>query len=321
MENVVAVTVTYNDAEYLKKCVAALLRQTYPVAKIIIVDNNSNKANADIIDGFTDEKIYILRLNENLGGAGGFQKGMEYARDKYDPDWYWIMDADAYPQDDCLDKLLSHKNDKENIGYLAPLIFGVDLQQYQLYHHKKLAKYLERDLSLYHDYSEIPAVSNIIADAFVGPLFSRAAVKKVGVADGGLFIYGDDLEYTYRVSREFSVLLVKNAIINHRDQPAANGTQQPRNWWKDYYMYRNRLLFIEKFQDNSFKKRIGRFLVWLRIFKQQILNLVRNKGELRQLRAKLLADSYKDGRCLKSGKTLDPAEYNSKVVTLENKEC
>lgn len=319
MENVIAISVTYNDAEYLKKCIAALLEQTYRVTKIIIVDNNSNEKNKEIISEITDERVFVLQLNENLGGAGGFQKGMEYARDNYNPDWYWIMDADAYPRSDCLEKLLLHKEDKPNIGYLAPLIFGVDLQQYQLYHHKKLAKYLERDIPLFHDYTEIPEVSDIVADAFVGPLFSKAAVEKVGVADGGLFIYGDDLEYTYRVTREFEALLIKNAVINHRDQPASNGIQQPKNWWKDYYMYRNRLLFIEEFQDITIRKFLGRFLVWLRVFKQKILNIQRNSGALRKLRAQTLNQAYKDGLRMKKGKTIDPAEYGRRLSTLEAK--
>jgi GT2 family glycosyltransferase len=293
--------------------VDALLEQTYTVEKVIVVDNNSNKENSAIIKGILDERIFVLHLDENLGGAGGFQKGMEYARDTYNPDWYWLMDADAYPCKDCLEKLLSHRNDKANIGYLAPLIYGIDLQQYQLYHHKKLAKYLERDIPLYHDYSEIPDVSDIIADAFVGPLFSKAAVKEVGIADGSLFIYGDDLEYTFRVTRKFPALLVKNAVINHRDQPAANGVQQPKNWWKDYYMYRNRLLFINKFQENIFKRSIGVFLVWLRVFKQIVLNIKRNKGEMRKLRARLLWEAYYDGQNMKTGKTIDPGEFQAEL--------
>lgn len=317
MDTVIAITVTYNDAQHLKQCVAALLGQSYALSEVIIVDNNSNVHNKEIIEMLQKDNVHVLHLNENLGGAGGFEKGMEYARDNYAPDWYWIMDADAYPREDCLEKLLAHKNDKEQIGYLAPLIFGVDLQQYQLYHHKRLAKYLERDLPLYYDYNKIPDVSDIIADAFVGPLFSKEAVKVVGIADGGLFIYGDDLEYTYRVTRKFPALLIKDAVINHRDQPAANGVQQPKNWWKDYYMYRNRLLFINKYQISNTRKQIGYILVWLRIVKQSYLCLKDgNSKELKKFRYKLIWKAYKDGLDGKKGKTIDPASYNNKLSDL-----
>lgn len=313
MDVVVAITVTYNDAQYLKKCVDALQEQQLRLTKIVIVDNNSNEENKAVIETLAAANVDLLYLEQNLGGAGGFEKGMEYVRDKYDPDWYWIMDADAYPQKDCLEKLLAHKGSKEHIGYLAPLIFGVDLQQYQLFHHKRLAKYLERDIPLYHSYDEIPEVSDIIANAFVGPLFSKEAVKAVGIADGGLFIYGDDLEYTYRVTRKFPALLIKDAVINHRDQSASNGMRQPKNWWKDYYMYRNRLLFINKFQQNGIKKWVGSLLLWMRIVKQTLLNIKDNRGKLRKIRYELLWRAYRDGKNLRDGKVIDPANYNMKL--------
>ena len=313
---IVAITVTYNDARFLTKCMSALKKQTATVDKIIIADNNSNEENKAIINELGASDVDIIHLTENLGGAGGFEKGMEYAKKKYAPDWYWIMDADAYPRPDCLENLLKHKDDIEHIGYLAPLIYGVDLQQYQLYHHKKLARFLERDLSLYHSYEEIPEISAIEADAFVGPLFSKEAVEAVGIADGGLFIYGDDLEYTYRITRKFPALLVRDAVINHRDQPAANGKFQPQNWWKDYYMYRNRLLFIDEFQKNYLYKKAGKLLVLLRIAKQMIIIVKENSGQLRRLRRDLLKKSYMDGIQCKKGKIIDPAQFRSIVNEL-----
>jgi len=314
MDKVVAITVTYNDAYYLKKCIAALLKQTVPLYKIIIVDNNSNSDNKEILKKVIDDKIEILILYENLGGAGGFEKGMKHAKKIYNPDWYWIMDADAYPREDCLEKLLSHKNDEKNIGFLAPLIYGINLQQYQLYHHKRLTKFLERDIPVYNTYYEVPEISEIEANAFVGPLFSRYAVNKVGVANGALFIYGDDLEYTFRVTRELKALLVKDAVMNHRDQPAANGVQKPQNWWKDYYMYRNRLLFIQKFQNNKILKIIGIWLVAIRCLKQIILScLLKQNKKLKKYRRKIIKKAYWDGLRENIGKTMDPALFSEEI--------
>ena len=308
--NIVAITVTYNDAEYLRKCVDGLINQTFPLYKIIIVDNNSNAQNREIINTLESDVVEVLALKENFGGAGGFQRGMEYALNKYDPDWYWLMDADAYPMNDCLEKLLGHKDDREDIGYLAPLIYGVDLKQYQLYHHKTTTKFLERDISLYSSYNEIPGSSEIVTNAFVGPLFSKVAIQSCGVPDGNLFIYGDDMEFTYRVTRKFNALLIKEAIINHRDQPAANGVQQPKNWWKDYYMYRNRLLFIDKYQNKGLNREIGHFLVWLRILKQRAICIKTiNNKELKKIRLSLLSKAYNDGISGIHGKSIDPKDF------------
>ena len=40
---------------------------------------------------------------------------------------------------------------------------------------------------MYHSHEEIPDVSFIEADAFVGPMISKRAVEDVGIANGGLF--------------------------------------------------------------------------------------------------------------------------------------
>lgn len=317
MENVIAITVTYNDAKYLEKCIKGLYSQTYKLNKIIIVDNNSNKENKQRINSFLGDNIEVLSLTENFGGAGGFEKGMKYARDKYDPDWYWLMDADAYPENNCLEKLLLCKNSFKNVGILAPLIYGVDLHEYQLYHHKKVVSFLARDISIYKCYEDIPELSLIEADAFVGPLVSKSAVCNLGIANGSFFIYGDDLEYTYRISRKFPVVLVKNAIINHRDQPV-KGVQTPYNWWKDYYMYRNRIVFIKKYATNSVFGLIGICYVLLRCIKQYLLSFyMPYERKLKKLRRKLLLRSLHDGLYGKLGKTIDPQMFRNGVEEYE----
>ena len=50
------------------------------------------------------------------------------------------------------------------------------------------------------DADQLKAVTEEDANAFVGPLFPGKVVDELGIADGSLFIYGDDSEYTRRVS-------------------------------------------------------------------------------------------------------------------------
>lgn len=318
MEKVVAVTVTYNDVEYLLKALEYLKKQTYSLEKIIIVDNCSNDDCKKILSENTQDSVFdVLWLSQNLGGAGGFEKGMKYAYEKYNADWYWLMDADAFPNENCLETLLHYKDHTNNIGYLAPLIYGDNLKKYQLYHHKKLAACLEKDYYIYKDESDIKEITMIEADAFVGPLIAKKAVETVGIPDGGLFIYGDDLEYTYRITRKFDAFLIRDAVINHRDQPSNNGSQKPDNWWKDYYMYRNRVLFIREFQQNKIKLVVGIFLVKLRCLKQIIAAY--SSGMNKKLLKKRIATikrAYKDGTKNMTGKTIDPNEFKQEIKEL-----
>ena len=316
---VVAVTVTYNDFFYLKKALAALREQTVPLAHVVVVDNNSFEENKVLLAAEQDSLVDVLWLDDNIGGAGGFEAGMRYAHEKYNPDWYWLMDADAYPRQDCLELLLSHSKDSEKIGILAPLIFGVDLHQYQLYHIKRVSKLLYRDLVLFSSVDEIPSGTSLIeADAFVGPLVARRAIETVGYADGELFIYGDDQEYTYRVTRKLDMLLVKEAIINHRDV-SATGNQFPTTaWWKEYYAFRNRILFIKEFQRNILHGAICQGMFLLRIIKALLKNKLSHYNKsLKKYRQALIFQAVKDGYAQRKGRTIDPAIEKAKVKSLE----
>lgn len=318
MDRIVAITVTFNDYVYLEKSLNALRQQSIPIYKIVVVDNASNKENKQRLKSQSDWQVEILWLDENRGGAGGFEEGMRYVQEKYDPDWYWLMDADAYPRKDCAERLLEQKNYCGDIGILAPLIYGIDLKEYQLYHHKREARFLYRDIQMYHSYGEVPSISTIEADAFVGPMVARRAVRDVGIPDGQLFIYGDDIEYTYRISRKYKVLLIRNAVMYHRDQPV-NGEQKPENWWKDYYTFRNRILFIRKYNLNACARTIGICLLGLRFYRR-LINSYRMKypEHMKRMRRKLLRQSMMDGFKGISGKTVDPMAFREQLNQMGN---
>ena len=107
-KRVAAIVVTYNRKALLQECLEAIFSQTYPVRKVIIVDNASTDGTRDLLDqrGFLkDQRVLYKLMERNTGGAGGFCDGLKIARDM--PfDWFWIMDDDTIPAEDCLEELL-----------------------------------------------------------------------------------------------------------------------------------------------------------------------------------------------------------------------
>jgi len=78
--SVAAVVVTYNRKSLLMRCLLALLRQTRPLQKIIVVDNASTDGTREELaqEGYLDESaIEYVRLEHNTGGAGGFHTGAQ----------------------------------------------------------------------------------------------------------------------------------------------------------------------------------------------------------------------------------------------------
>jgi GT2 family glycosyltransferase len=96
--SVYVIIVTYNRAHLLKLCVDAVLHQTCPPTKIIIVDNGSTDDTVKVIGEIisSSPSVIHLRFTSNIGGSGGFYEGINLAMGKFD-DWLWLMDDDALP--------------------------------------------------------------------------------------------------------------------------------------------------------------------------------------------------------------------------------
>lgn len=316
-EIVVAITVTYNRTSTLKRCIDSLLQQTRCIDEIVIVDNNSKPAEQDVLRHLIkgQNHIHLIRLPENSGGAGGFEAGMRNALGKYQADWYWIMDDDAYPRSDCLEKLLEAKNTVDGIGFLAPLIYGVDLQEYQLYHHKYLKGITFKNVPIANSYEQLSDINKVDANAFVGPLISKLAVESVGVADGSLFIYGDDTEYTYRITRQLPGYVIKSAIIEHQDPPLTDNYMEPKAWWKEYYSYRNQYFMIRKFTKRIAYRFWGYCVLTMPLLKMIVAALIKPKYKgYHEFRSRLLLSSIVDGLANHRGKTLNPVEYMNLIA-------
>lgn len=314
-EKIVAITVTYNRTDTLKKCLSALQKQTRHIDEIIIVDNNSRKEEQDILRQLEQEHVHLIFLKKNTGGAGGFESGMKEAVSRYPADWYWIMDDDAYPRPDCLDNLLAAKEGLKNVGFLAPLIYGIDFQEYQLYHHKCLKGLQLKNVPIASKVEQMKQIHSVEANAFVGPLISNEAVKKVGIADGSFFIYGDDTEYTYRITRQLKGYVIKSAVIDHQDPPLSNNYLEPSAWWKEYYSNRNRYFMVRRFQHRIIKKVLGYVVVTVPMITQLGAALIKPKYKgKRILRLQVLILSVRDGMANRRGKTIDPVEYGEMIM-------
>lgn len=309
---VILVTVTYNSSSFVDRLVDGVLNQTYKVDKLVIVDNASNSENANRLKEIAkrSEDIILHRLPDNLGGAGGFEQGMRFVVEKFpECEWIWLMDDDAYPDDTCLEYLLNYKNEME-VGCIAPIIKSIGFDNYQLYHHKRMKRYLDGEYPVSNTIDEVKETEFIEANSFVGPLIRKSVIDVIGYPNGDLFIEGDDTEYTYRMSRKYKILLVKKAVVNHRLIKLETDSQIKRSLWKQYYYYRNRLLFINKYSKNKVQALIGKSKVILKNNKAIVSAIINPRfKDVRNLYIGLLLRARKDGLHNYSGRTVLPAEY------------
>lgn len=89
--NVVAVVVTYNRRELLKRNLSCL-RANRPVQSIVVVNNGSTDGTTEWLK---EQKDLIVIHQENVGGSGGFYRGIQHAC-QLKADWIWCMDDDVF---------------------------------------------------------------------------------------------------------------------------------------------------------------------------------------------------------------------------------
>jgi len=111
---VVAVVVTWNRAELLVRSLFAILGQTAPPDRVLVVDNASTDETASVLGRQFDDRVDVISLRENVGGAGGFAAGIVRALE-YRPDAVWLMDDDTIPEPTALQALLDMRR-----AYSAP---------------------------------------------------------------------------------------------------------------------------------------------------------------------------------------------------------
>ena len=227
MKNV-AVVVTFNRQELLKKNIECLLRQTVNLDKIYVVNNCSTDQTEYYLKNCHSDIITSVSLKENIGGAGGFHYGLSWAY-KEGADWIWAMDDDALPAENALEELISCVN---NVGDQACFWSNCN-----------------NDREFTNKYKEVKTWM------FVGIFINRNIIKMVGLPRSEFFIYHDDTEYASRIRHMgYPIYKVRDSLIEHKDVTSdvlfqisflgkkVSITKVPRDKWRLYYLIRNDIL-------------------------------------------------------------------------------
>lgn len=249
---VIAIVVTYNRLEQLKRTVERLL-QSRPehLAALLVVDNASNDGTSEWLSGQDDPRLARLDLDTNSGGAGGFEAGMRHAMAEMAPDWLLLMDDDARPEPDTLARF--HARDRQSHeGWVAATYFPggtiCEMNRPVLDPFSSVSRFLValwKGRAGYHATDaayRMTEPSDVDGASFVGFFVAAPAVTRTGFPDGRLFIYGDDALYSILLRRKGVRIGFDPNLRFEHDCGTEMGTHPIRPLWKVYYMYRNQLI-------------------------------------------------------------------------------
>ncbi len=213
---VIAVIVNYNKPFDTLRCIKAILQNSQKTSTIIVVDNASTDNSVSILQNH--HQIELIINQQNKGGSGGFNTGIEAAL-KYNPDYVWLLDDDAYPDSHYLHFALATFSQYPDTGIVGAQLLDIDnhniiveLGANICWDHigtipiGRRKQRISQHYTLQVDY--VPACCMLI---------SRQVLETVGGLKDFYFLHWDDMEFGYRVNQEgFSVRVNTRAIAFHK---------------------------------------------------------------------------------------------------------
>lgn len=214
-KNVVAIVTTYNAEDSLRRVVRALASQTSPVRRIVVA-NNGNPIASSFCSRYPRLELQILNLDENLGPAGGFHRGIQEAMSG-ECDYVWLFCDDIFPEPGCLHNLLSAVD-----AQTAPVIaLGTVVESRGVFRYP----------------------------AWTGALLPRKVVDLLGMPLANLFWWGEDTEYLLDRPLRIGIPVTypDHAVVFHAEERRTN------SWpvWKYYYVSRNTLFLRLHYRENA----------------------------------------------------------------------
>lgn len=254
MQTIAAIVVTYNRKDMLKECISKILSQTQQ-CDIVIIDNASTDGTDKLVLELQTERIHYHRLPQNTGGAGGYFEGILWAMGhKYE--YFWLLDDDTFPEKTALEELVSASQTLENkYGFLSSVALWKDGTECKM-NRQMLSKH-------YYEYINLIEDGIILANqaTFVSLFLHREVVARVGLPIKEFFIWGDDVEYTRRISVRFHYpcyLVGKSKVIHMMENNIGSNIVYDNidRINRYYYAYRN--------ENYTFRKEGTKaFVFWL----------------------------------------------------------
>ena len=273
MKKVGIVVVTYNRLALLKEAIDSLRNQTYLNRDIVVVNNGSTDGT---LEWLNSQKDLIIITQQNLGGAGGFFTGMKYVAE-HNYDYCWIMDDDVVCHSDALQELVSAYNKKPNIGFVCSKVIGINGCP------MNTPTVDDRPSSNGDaDFTDLITESMIKVKTatFVSVLCSVKTIKEVGLPYKEFFIWGDDTEYTNRISLHHECYMVCKSVVVHKraiQGPLFFETEtNPLRQKMYFYMMRNDA-FIEFKYNKLYLNRRMRFRYYVRQYKYALSLLLHGR--------------------------------------------
>lgn len=254
------IILNYNVRYFLELCIKSVQTAVSTLdAEIIVVDNNSEDESCEMVKTLFPEVI-LIENKENFGFSKGNNIGVTRAKGEY----LCILNPDTVVAEDTFISLLNFASNKEKLGIVScKLINGAgnflpESKRNIPYVNAAFKKLYGNSNAYYANHlnkDEIGEV-DILVGAFM--LMRRNVFEKVGGFDEDYFMYGEDIDLSYKVLKAgYKNYYVGSTTVIHFK---GESTLRDKHYARRFYGA------MQIFYKKHFKKNVlFDMLVWLGI--------------------------------------------------------
>jgi GT2 family glycosyltransferase len=192
--------VTYNRSQLLSRCIDHILSQARPPDSLVVINNGSTDGTLAVLA----ERQTDVITQANLGSAGGWHRAISHCLE-YGFDAVWLMDDDGYPAPDALQRL--EQALQPSVACASSVVVQEDRPDHFVFPFPVLDR---AGLPvIFARPRKLPTLSSLepfsrqgcypFAHLFNGALVSSVAIRQIGNVNPDFFIYGDEVDYFFRL--------------------------------------------------------------------------------------------------------------------------
>jgi GT2 family glycosyltransferase len=221
------IIVNYNVEYFLEQCLNSVLKSTKDIdAEIFVVDNNSIDGSVEMVKEKFPEVI-LFDNHDNLG----FSKANNQAMRESQGEYILLLNPDTVVEEDTFEKCIDFMDDNPNAGGLGVRMIdgkgkflpeskrGLPTPSVAFYKIFGLSRLFpkSKQFGKYHlgylDEFETNEIE-ILSGAYM--FMRKEALEKVGLLDEAFFMYGEDIDLSYRITQgEYKNYYFPEAQIIH----------------------------------------------------------------------------------------------------------
>ena len=247
-ENICIILVNYNGYDDTVECIKSIENSDYDNYKIILVDNGSKDKNKILNDNYINNAADVIISEENLGFSGGNNLGIKYAQEKYDPEYYLLLNNDTVITKDTISNLKKGFDFDSKAGIITGKIYYFSEPKTiwaaggKFNFNTGIAD--QPELGKIDDGVQYENTCEVSFATGCTMLISKQVINTVGYLEESYFLYAEDTDYCCRVlNAGFKIIYVGKALIYHKVS-ASTGKQSNM---QQYYMFRNNCYIIKKY--------------------------------------------------------------------------